>query len=294
MHKAKVKAEKKAKAEKKRKAEEAAKKAKEEEIAKKRKAVEGKVVILDDGDLGIVSDVSKDDFNLVNLKGEKYRNAVSARNLDNVMVLAENAKEYASKVRKGELNLKKIKKALKEKLAKEKEELEKKRAAVEAAKTYDVTKVDILNHGLRIKANQITVRGINKNTPLEKIYQKFNKSSMNLKKAGNYVFLDLEPGLRLRLTQFHDVNAIVINKKFKKNLVGHTAILFDKIGTENRFKSYLTDHFGKPDSYKSKQFSGGAGMNKALYFKQNDQQFMRLYGPSTSDLLWMIGDVDYD
>ncbi len=120
---------------------------------------------------------------------------------------------------------------------------------------YDLTKVDIFSLKKTITGADISVYGVTVKTSLSEALKMLNKTEADIATKGSYRFLEVEPGFKCRLTG-DKINALLVSEKFKPKLKGATAQLFDNIDTEEKFKTYVTKYFMKPDNYDSSSVAG--------------------------------------
>lgn len=145
-----------------------------------------------------------------------------------------------------------------------------------AEEKYEITEVDIFNLKKHINSESITVRGVSVTNTLQEMMQILGKTDVDLKKKGKYLWLNVEPGFKVRAVgkkkQKAKVQAIVLLKEFKGNLHGKVAHFFDLERTSDMV-FHLTDCLGKPDKMDELSFAG-AELDGIIYW--NGFRFTRL------------------
>jgi hypothetical protein len=153
--------------------------------------------------------------------------------------------------------------------------------------TYELTKVDIFSLKKNLSGSDITIYGVSVNTPMAEILKKFKKNKGDIKLSGNYEFLEVEPGFKVRFLN-DQTEALLVDNRFRSKLKGATEKVFDNINTENQFKNYVTRYFLKPDKYNSKSVAGFEN-NEIVYI--NGFKFMRFHSSEDTTLVIVFKDI---
>jgi len=129
-----------------------------------------------------------------------------------------------------------------------------------AEEKYEITEVDIFSLKKFLNGDAITVHGVCVGNTLQEAVRILGKTEADIEYKGEYVWLNVEPGLKMRANTstkgiLEKIKAIVIDKEFKKNLHGKTAQFFDLEKFEDMV-DFLKDCLGKPDHSKNKSVAG--------------------------------------
>jgi hypothetical protein len=138
-------------------------------------------------------------------------------------------------------------------------------------------------------ASDISILSINLGTPIKNIYKIFNLSRKKLEPKGEYLYLEVVPGLKLRITRqlfSTKINAFMITSEFQNRLVGHFSTLFDLIETKDQFYHTIESYFSSPDQYDSTPLVAGFETNRMIY--NSGFMFTRFQTPRSSSLTIMI------
>jgi len=146
-----------------------------------------------------------------------------------------------------------------------------------AEEKYEITEVDIFGLKKFITSESITVRGISVTNTLSEMMQILGKTDADLEKKDKYLWLNVEPGFKIRTKGKNkkkaQVEAIVLYKEFKENLPGKVAHFFDFESTSDMVL-HLTGCLGKPDNVDEVHFAG-VEADTIIYY--NGFRFSRVY-----------------
>lgn len=119
---------------------------------------------------------------------------------------------------------------------------------------YELTEVDLFSVKENFSSDNVTVLGIGINTPVSHVYKRFNLTARDVVKKDEYRFLNIKPGLKLRLKNKIEIAAIIIDMNFKSSLKGETAAFFDTADSAEHFFNHVKRFFPGPDDSETNSF----------------------------------------
>jgi hypothetical protein len=149
----------------------------------------------------------------------------------------------------------------------------------------ELTSIDSCVEEPILQTSQLSIMGIHLGTPIKEIYKSFNLSSKDLEKKGEYLFLKIVPGFKIRIKKqlfTTKIDALIITSEFQNRLLGTFSELFEHIQSKDQFMDNIKKYFSEPDLTDSTPRVAGFETNRMIY--NNGIIFNRFQTPKGSTL----------